>query len=80
VACSVIVKAEAPFLVLHVNEQWTAMRGQSQPEVEGRPLDLMQVSASTMLLYQAYLLNIASRRCDRLCSSRLTSFNVRVNL
>lgn len=77
--CSVIVKAEAPFLVLHVNEQWTAMRGQSQPEVEGRPLDLMQVSASMMLLSQAYLVNTASRRCDHLSSS-LTSCDVPVNL
>lgn len=40
-----IVKAEPPFQVLHVNEQWTAMRGQSQAELEGRPLDLLQVRA-----------------------------------
>lgn len=41
---SVLVKAEAPYPVLHVNEYWTALRGQTQADVEGQPLDLLKVS------------------------------------
>lgn len=40
---SVLVKAEAPYPVLHVNEHWTALRGQTQADVEGQPLDLLEV-------------------------------------
>lgn len=38
-----LVKAEAPYPVLHVNEHWTALRGQTQADVEGQPLDLLEV-------------------------------------
>ncbi len=29
--------------MLHVNEHWTALRGQTQADLEGRPLDLLEV-------------------------------------
>jgi len=38
----VLVKAEAPYPVLHVNEHWTGLRGQTQMDVEGQPLDLLE--------------------------------------
>ncbi|GAB5032580.1 Hypothetical protein NocV09_01000280 [Nannochloropsis oceanica] len=40
----VLVKAEAPYPVLHVNEHWTSLRGQTQVDVEGQPLDLLEGS------------------------------------
>lgn len=39
----VLVKAHPPYPILHVNEQWTLLRGQTQIDVEGHPLDLLQV-------------------------------------
>jgi hypothetical protein len=39
----VLVKAEPPYPVLHVNESWTALRGQTQADLEGQPLDLLEV-------------------------------------
>jgi hypothetical protein len=38
----VLVRAEAPYPVLHVNEHWTNLRGQTQVDVEGQPLDLLE--------------------------------------